>query len=86
MIARGRNRTPGDLRRTDSKFDGSQMPAKPRTVRQREAERRRQKLEDMRQQIEAGTLTVRRMTPAERERHPPPERPRPKRWTRGYRL
>jgi hypothetical protein len=48
------------------------MPAK--TVRQRQAERRRRKLEEMQQQIEAGTLTVRQMTPAERERHPRPER------------
>jgi hypothetical protein len=56
------------------------LPAK--TVRQRQAERRRQKLEDMQQQIEAGTLTVRQMTPSERERHPRPKRSpaRRRRW------
>jgi hypothetical protein len=47
--------------------------------RQREAERRRQKLEDIREQIEAGTLTIRQMTPAERKRHPPSDRPAPRR-------
>jgi hypothetical protein len=57
------------------------MPGK--TVRQRQAERRRQKLEEMQQQIEAGTLTVRQMTAAERERHPRSDRPLPKRpWQR----
>jgi hypothetical protein len=56
---------------------GRALPAK--TVRQRQAERRRQKLESMKEQIEAGTLTIRQMTPAERQRHPPPERPRPRR-------
>src|SRR5436190_13808695 len=53
------------------------MPAK--TSRQREAERREKKLGEMREQIQAGTLTVRQMTPAERERHPPPDRPTPRR-------
>jgi hypothetical protein len=57
------------------------LPGK--TVRQRQAERRRQKLEDMQQQIEEGTLTIRQMTPAERKRHPPSDRPLPKRpWQR----
>jgi hypothetical protein len=59
------------------------LPGK--TVRQRQAERRRQKLEDMQQQIEAGTLTVRQMTPAERKRHPPSDRSMRKRpWQRRH--
>lgn len=40
------------------------MASKPKTHWEREAERRREKLEHMEQQIEAGTLTVRQMTPA----------------------
>jgi hypothetical protein len=51
------------------------MPAKPRTVCQREAERRRKKLEDMREQIEAGTLTVRRMTARRLMERPTKTRP-----------
>jgi hypothetical protein len=55
------------------------MASKPKTHWERAAERRREKLEYMRQQIEAGTLTVRQMTPAEREHHPRSDRPRPRR-------
>jgi hypothetical protein len=59
------------------------MASKPKTHWEREAERRREKLEHMREQIEAGTLTVRQMTPAERKRHPRPQqrrRTRRRRW------
>ena len=48
-----------------------------KTPRQREAERRQEKLAAVREQIADGTLTVRKMTAAEREAHPP--RPRPER-------
>jgi hypothetical protein len=47
---------------------------KPKSSRERAAERRREALEKIRRQIEAGTLTVRQMTPAERERYPPVRR------------
>jgi hypothetical protein len=58
------------------------MPDKPKTHWERRAERKREKLEHMQQQIEAGTLTVRQMTPAERQRHPRSERPAPRRrWS-----
>lgn len=57
---------------------------KPKTSQERKAERRREKLEEIRQQIAAGTLTVRQMTPAERKRHPPPARPAPR--SRGTRF
>jgi hypothetical protein len=44
---------------------------------ERAAEQRRVKLEEMQQLIDAGSLTVRKMTPAERERYPPrPLKPR----------
>jgi hypothetical protein len=55
------------------------MASKPRTHWERAAERKREKLEHMQQQIEDGILTVRPMTPAERKRHPPPARPAPRR-------
>jgi len=55
---------------------------KPKTHWERRAERKREKLEKMRQQVEDGILTVRQMTPAERERHPPSARPaRRRRWS-----
>jgi anti-sigma28 factor (negative regulator of flagellin synthesis) len=41
-----------------------------KTVQDRHQERREAKLELIRQQIRAGTLTVRKMTAAERERFP----------------
>jgi hypothetical protein len=48
-----------------------------KTPKQREAERRQEKLAAVQQQIAAGTLTVRKMTAGERAAHPP--RPRPER-------
>jgi hypothetical protein len=56
-----------------------EMASKPKTHGERAAARRQEKLEHMQQQIEAGTLTVRQMTPAERERHPRPAKPPPRR-------
>ena len=52
--------------------------AKPKTQQERAAERRREKLAQVQEQIDDGSLVVRQMTPAERKRNPP--RPRvPKR-------
>jgi hypothetical protein len=48
-----------------------------KTPKQREEERRQAKLAAMQEQIEAGALTVRKMTAKERAAHPP--RPRPER-------
>ena len=45
------------------------------TASERAQERRQAKLDDMQQQIEDGTLTVRKMTAEERAANPP--RPRP---------
>jgi hypothetical protein len=45
--------------------------------RERADERRQAKLDNMQQQIDDGTLTVRKMTAKERAEHPP--RPRPER-------
>jgi hypothetical protein len=46
-----------------------------KTTRQRAEERRQEKLAAVQEQIDAGTLTIRRMTATERAEHPP--RPRP---------
>ena len=44
---------------------------------ERAEERRQAKLDEMQQQIEDGTLTVRRMTAEERAANPPRARPAP---------
>jgi hypothetical protein len=41
-----------------------------KTAQQRAEERRRAKLELVREQVESGSLVIRRMTPAERRRYP----------------
>jgi hypothetical protein len=49
-----------------------------KTPQERADDRRRQKLAEVQAQIRNGTLVVRQMTAAERERNPPAP-PRPKR-------
>jgi hypothetical protein len=41
------------------------------TQADRAAERRRARLEDIQQQVKAGSLTIRKMTVEERKRYPP---------------
>ena len=41
----------------------------------RAEQKRREKLDLIREQVESGQLTIKQMTPAERAKHPP--RPRP---------
>jgi hypothetical protein len=53
-----------------------------KTTRQRAEERRQEKLAAVQKQIDAGTLTIRRMTVVERAENPP--RPRPE-GSRGSR-
>jgi hypothetical protein len=51
------------------------------THRERLAQKRREKLAAIREQLESGELTIRQMTPAERALYPPrPAAPRRKRW------
>jgi hypothetical protein len=51
------------------------------TPGERAQQKRRDKLELIREQVESGELTIRQMTPAERAKHPArPDRPRRKRW------
>jgi hypothetical protein len=40
----------------------------PKTQREREAEQRQAKLEHIKEQVDAGSLVIRKMTDAERER------------------
>jgi hypothetical protein len=46
-----------------------------KTQKERADEKRQAKLDLMQEQIEAGTLKVRKMTAKERAAHPPRERP-----------
>ena len=50
------------------------------TPQERADQRRKEKLADLQQQIDDGTLTVRKMTAKERAAHPP--KPRPERGRR----
>ena len=56
------------------------MPMK--TPKQREAERRQEKLDAVQQQIKSGKLKIRKMTAAERRAHPPQPRPKSGRGSR----
>ncbi len=49
-----------------------------KTTRQRAEERRAEKLERVREQVESGSLVIRQMTEEERRRYPPVV-PQPKR-------
>ena len=49
-----------------------EMP--PMTVQQRAQQKRQEKLDNIRQQVEKGTLVIRKMTPEERRRNPPPKK------------
>jgi hypothetical protein len=53
----------------------------PKSQRERDAEKRLEKLEQMKQQVDAGSLSVRQMTPEERKRYGEPK-PRPERPNR----
>ena len=53
-----------------------------KTSRERAEEKREAKLELMREQVESGSLVIRKMTDEERRRFPPRPSPpkRPRRW------
>jgi hypothetical protein len=56
------------------------MPAAPHQRRQEEV--RAEKLADIRRQVKAGTLVIRKMTAAERKRYSKPAEDAPKRGRR----
>jgi anti-sigma28 factor (negative regulator of flagellin synthesis) len=47
----------------------------------RAEQKRQEKLEQIREQVDSGQLKIRKMTPAERKKNPP--RPRPEKRGRG---
>ena len=53
-----------------------------KTSRERAEEKREAKLEQVREQVQSGSLVIRQMTDEERRRYPPrPARPKqPRRW------
>jgi hypothetical protein len=46
-----------------------------KTARERAEEKRAEKLEHVREQVENGSLVIRQMTAEERRRYPPPSEP-----------
>jgi hypothetical protein len=52
---------------------------RPRTVQERQQAQREAKLAAIREQVENGSLVIRKMTKAEREKYPPQNRPRKQR-------
>jgi hypothetical protein len=51
-----------------------------KSARERAEEKRNEKLENVRQQVESGSLVIRKMTDEERQKHPPrPPKPKPQR-------
>ena len=53
-----------------------------KSARERAEEKRAEKLEQIREQVESGSLVIRKMTDAERQRYPPVQR-QPKRIGRS---
>lgn len=51
----------------------------PSETAKRQEKRRQEKLDAVKQQVEEGSLTIRKMTPEERKKYPPQNRPRKKR-------
>jgi hypothetical protein len=45
-----------------------------KTPKERSEEKRQEKLEDIKDQVDRGLLSIRKMTPAERKANPPKER------------
>ena len=56
---------------------GSQHPVK--STRERAEEKRQEKLELVREQVQSGSLVIRKMTDEERQRYPVVAAPRPRR-------
>lgn len=52
---------------------------KPSETAKRQEKRRKEKLDAVKQQIEEGSLKIRKMTAAERKKYPPQNRSRKKR-------
>jgi len=53
-----------------------------RTVREQQDKRREEKLKQVQEQVDEGSLVIRKMTKAERKENPPKPRPKDKRKKR----
>jgi len=51
----------------------------PSETAKRQQKRRKEKLAAVKQQVEEGSLKIRKMTPEERKKYPPQDRPKKKR-------
>ena len=70
----------GDKQDGKSAGSAEKKPRKPSPTSRRQEERRQEKLELIKEQVEDGSLTIRQMTPEERKKYPPkPRKPRKKR-------
>jgi len=52
---------------------------KPSETAKRQEKRRKEKLKAVQEQIDEGSLVIRKMTPEERKKYPPQDRPKKKR-------
>ena len=52
---------------------------KPSETQKRQEKRRKEKLKAVQEQVEEGSLVIRKMTPEERKKYPPQDRPKKKR-------
>jgi hypothetical protein len=52
---------------------------KPSETQKRQEKRRKEKLKAVQEQVEDGSLVIRKMTPEERKKYPPQDRPKKKR-------
>jgi hypothetical protein len=57
----------------------SKEKAAPKTVQERQQRQREEKLEQIREQVEAGTLVIRKMTATERKDNPAQNRTKQRR-------
>ena len=57
----------------------SKEKAAPKTVQERQQLQREEKLEQIAEQVAAGTLVIRKMTPAERKQNPAQNRTKQRR-------
>ena len=58
---------------------GFTVAREPSETAKRQAKKRKEKLKAVQEQIDEGSLKIRKMTPEERKKYPPQNRPRKKR-------
>jgi hypothetical protein len=63
----------------EGKEPGKEPSREPSETAKRQQKRRKEKLKAVQQQIDEGSLKIRKMTPEERKKYPPQDRPKKKR-------